>query len=219
MEPPLMAFFRHIGVPHAYWEFLVPCMRSKRAAMFTATQIRPWPPWGLGSVNVHALALIFPIEKDWASIGNIFLLDEDVANIHLSSAIYASCLDYLSNIRGIGELRHVVDEDSILAARVLTALGFSPTGNPYIAPTNKQYQVYSAPIDNHKSQLGLTGTKAATLLGGSINDQLFSNFIQLFCIITLGTQPFWSPGSTFPDIIPNALAAVDVSGGAPKRRP
>ena len=27
LEAPLMAFFRHIGCPHVYWEFLVPAMR------------------------------------------------------------------------------------------------------------------------------------------------------------------------------------------------
>jgi len=216
-EAPLRAFFRHIGLSHAYGEFLTPVMRSGRAALFLAVQDRPWPSWGIGSFEVRALICVFPIEKDWASVGNVFLLDEELANINLAVALYATCLEYLANDRGVTQIHHVVDEESILAGRVLQRFGFVKTGHPYIA-SNKNYEVYSAPIDDHRATTGLGTTPPAALMSGALSDQIFDSLTQLLYATTIGTMPFWSHGSSAPDVLPNAFAHVFVSGGAPKRR-
>lgn len=216
METSLRSFFRHLSMPHAYDEFLSPAIKSGSAAIVTATENQSWPPWGLGLVKIHALNVIFPIQDTWASIGNTFCLEEGLSNINLMSAMYSSCLSYLEDDRGVTELRQVVDVDSILSSRILQRIGFSSNGNPYLAE-DKSYEVYSASLREHKAALGLEGSNAADLLGGDLGEVAFDRLTSLFYSMTVGTSPFWSAGSTAPDILPNSFAGSQASGGAPRR--
>ena len=214
MEAPLMAFFRHLGVSHVYWELMVPVFDTGEGAAFVAIEDRPWPPWGIGAQEVHALMLVFPVTEHWAGLSNIFLLDEDLGNIGLAAALYNEGLKYLIQ-RKVDKVRYVLDENSVFAGRTLGGLGFDDS-DEFVLTRKRRYIVHEADTQNHYRKLGLDDVGRSDLLAATFNDDLFNKFAQLLGVTTMGTAPFWDAGSNPPEILPNAAGVIPVSGGAPK---
>ena len=209
-----MAFFRHIGFPHLYWEFLLPATREGTVLGITAIKDRAWPPWGIGAHTIHALALACPVTPDSAGLSNIFVLEEDVGNIGLIAAVYKEMMATLVR-RNLKQVSYIVLEGSVFAGRVLTGLGFKATEELFLTHGSR-YNVYSAAPQAHLEALGLHNSATPDLLQANLDDHAFSAVAQWFGATSWGSLPFWSERSRLPEIVPNTGGFLRASkpGGA-----
>ncbi len=218
LEAPLMAFFRHIGLPHLYWEHLVPVMREGNTVAVAAVKDRVWPPWGVGAQTIHALALACPVADDGAGISNVFVLEEDVGNIGLVAAVYKEMVGTLIR-RGVKELSYIVLDGSVFASRVLGGTAFKQTEELVLTHGNK-YNVFSADPQAHLKAMGLDSVALPDLMDGNLDDNAFSKVAQWIGATSVGSTPFWTGRASTPEVIPNTAGLHRLSrpGGTSIRR-
>jgi len=214
MVAPVMGFFRTIGLPHIYWELILPALAEGEGLVCAAVKDRPWPPWGIGAQHVHALMLVYPLTEHGAGLNNIFILDEDLGNVGLAAAVYKEALGYLIR-KNVYEVSYVVMEGSVLASRTLNGLGFKKTDELFMTQRTR-YFIHTADVKEHCSLLGLDAVETPDLLAHQIEDASFGRFTQWLAATTMGTAPLWNGRAPKPEIIPNTGGALRSSkpGGA-----
>jgi hypothetical protein len=217
VEAPLMAFFWRIGLPHVYWEYLVPVMRETNAFVVMAVKDRAWPPWGVGAHTIHALMVASPVSEVSAGLSHVFVLDEDIGNIGLIAATYKEMLDSLVR-RSVKEINYVVLDGSVLASRILSNVGFEKTEELFLTQ-NRRYNLHSASPSGHLEKMGLAEAAVPDLLEGTLDDHAFS-MVSQWIAATSASSPFWTERNGVPDVIPNTGGFLHASqpGGVPIRR-
>jgi hypothetical protein len=217
MRAPVMAFFRRVGLPHVYWELIVPALEEGSGLVCAAVRDRPWPPWGIGAHEIHALTLIYPITAEGAGLSNVFLLDEDLGNVGLAAAVYKEALGHLLRHQ-VPEVSYIVMEGSVLASRTLGSMAFKETVELFLTPKTR-YHVYSADTKAHYCHLGFETIATPDLLANRFDAQSFQRVSQWLAATTLGTAPFWADKQVKPEIIPNTGGGLRASqpGGVPVR--
>ena len=218
LEAPLMTFFRQIGYPHVYGEFLIPAMREGNTVGIVAVKDRAWPPWGIGAHTIHALALACPIGGDSASVSNVFVLEEDIGNIGLVAAVYKEMIANLTR-RGVQQINYIVLEGSVFAGRLLSKLGFKATEELFLTHGSR-YNVFVAEPNTHLHAMGLQKIATPDLLEGSLDDAALASVAQWMAATSMGSLPFWSGRQGLPEIIPNTAGFLRAAspGGVPIRQ-
>jgi hypothetical protein len=217
LAAPLRTFFRRIGLPHVYDEFVVPVLADGAAVGIVAVKDRAWPPWGVGAQTIHALTIASPVTSDSAGLSNIFVLDEDAGNIALVAAVYSELLNSLDR-RGVKDISYIVLEGSIFAGRVLAGLGFSPTEELFLSHGSR-YTVHSSALSVHREAISLHETASPDLLGGNLGDSAFGSVVGLHAATSIGSLAFYSERAASPEILPNTGGFQRASrpGGVPIR--
>jgi hypothetical protein len=217
LDAPLRCFFRHIGLPHIYDEFLVPVMADGSAVGIIAVKDRAWPPWGVGAQTIHALSIAAPVTSGAAGLSNIFALEEDLGNVGLLAAVHAELLHSLAR-RDVKELSYIVLDGSEFSGRLLAKLGFSPTEDLFLSHDSR-YNVHSAPLDDHFKAMALHETASPELLDGVLSDSAFGAVVNLLAATSIGVRAFYSERALSPEILPNTGGFHRASrpGGAPIR--
>jgi len=135
-------FFREIGVPHLFEEYVLPTFKGPDSLIFAAVADRPWPPWGHGSQTVVAFVQAHAISENSYAVGPVLLRNEMAANIGLRASLYKEALESLSR-QGKAEVNYLVIEGSVLADHLLTSAGFKRTAD-LVQTDEAKYFFYNA---------------------------------------------------------------------------
>jgi hypothetical protein len=155
-------FFREIGVPHLFEEYVIPTFKGPDSLIFAAVKDRPWPPWGHGSQTVAAFVQAHAIAENSYALGPVLLRSELAANIGLRAALYKEALEGLSR-QGKAEVYYLVIEGSVLTDQILTAAGFKRTAD-LVQTDEAKYFFYHADCQELLKQLQLSDSSVPELL-------------------------------------------------------
>ena len=155
-------FFREIGVPHLFEEYVIPTFKGPGSLIFAAVKDRPWPPWGHGSQSVNAFVQAHAIAENSYAVGPVLLRNELAANIGLRAGLYKEALESLSR-QAKAEVNYLVIEDLVLTDHVLTSAGFKRTAN-LVQTDEAKYFFYSADCQELLKNLLLSDVSLPELL-------------------------------------------------------
>jgi hypothetical protein len=209
LEVSLRTFFRQIRLPHVFSELIAPALRAGNAFVNVGLVERPWPPWGIGAQRVVAALLVHPLGTDDASLSNVFVADDQLTNVGLTTALFESTLQLLLK-RGKSDVSYVVSERSILADRVLTAAGFARSDELFLTE-NLRYHIYLGEIRRVLERLGLAGRFQSDILTERLEDSVFERNALFHATTQLATRAYWNESSAFGEMIANTGIGVSAS--------
>jgi hypothetical protein len=208
--PPLRAFFRRLGAAHVYEELIVPTLEKDKGLLVAAVRDRPWPPWGIDALRVHALVHVHPIGDAGASLSGILVSDDDGLNLGLAAAVYKETLEWLAR-RKVKDVSYLVREGSYYADKVLAATGIDKTEDLFLTE-QARYNVYRGATADHLKRLELDGVSTPDLLSHKLGDRVLDRFAGLWAVVDRGSRPYWRDwGGGVPGIIPNTGGGLDAS--------
>lgn len=155
-------FFREIGVPHVFEEYVLPTFKGPDSLIFAAVKDRPWPPWGHGSQTVAAFVQAHAIADSSYALGPVLLRNELAANIGLRASLYKEALESLSR-QGKAEVNYLVIEGSVLTDHILTSAGFKRTAD-LVQTDEAKYFFYNADCQELLKYLQLSDISQPELL-------------------------------------------------------
>ena len=202
MQVPLRKFFRRLELSHVYCELIAPALAQGDALVCAAVRDRPWPPWGIGAQQIHALVFAHPVSEGGASLSNVLAAEEDVSNIGLLSAVYKETLEHLMQ-REVKKVSYLVLDGAVLSERILVAYGFEKSEDLFLTEEGR-YLVYRANPDEHLQKLGLNEVSIPELLTSDWAGPVFNNSALFLATTHLGTLAFWRDRlNKLPEILIN----------------
>jgi hypothetical protein len=201
LEGSLRAFFRHIGSSHVFSEWIVPALRSGHGVVNVALGERPSSPRGIGAKPVAAALLVYPIGPDDASLTNVFVPDDQLTNVGLTTALFENTLQVL-RARGKSAVSYVVSERSMLADRILTSAGFA-RGDDSFLTESLRYYVYRGEIGRVLGRLGLAEVFQSDILAERLEDGVFERNALFQATTQLASRAYWNESSPFAELIAN----------------
>ena len=138
----LRTFFREIGIPYHFTEYVLPTFKGPDSLIFAAVKDRRWPPWGHGSQTVFAFVQAHAIADNSYALGPVLLRKEVAANLGLRASLYKEALESLSRERKAA-VNYLVIEGSVLTDHILTSAGFKRTAD-LVQTDEAKYFFYSA---------------------------------------------------------------------------
>jgi Rps23 Pro-64 3,4-dihydroxylase Tpa1-like proline 4-hydroxylase len=213
----LRAFFRRMGAPHIFEEHIIPTLNDGQSQIFAAVRDRPWPPWGLGARHISAVCQVHSVDTDTFAISPVYVTDQDLTNIALTSAVYKEVLDYLVRTPR-AEVTYLVVEGSTFADYVLVSNGFKKTNDIFLTESAR-YFTYRIEAEELLHQLGLDAVSTFDILARRMNDGVFERNALFQSMIYLASRSAW--GSMMAEIIPleGGHLYMDPPGGAPEPEP
>ena len=168
----VLEFFRVLDVLHVYWEYLLPSARQGDAFAIAAVLQRPWPPWGVGAVQIHGLFCVYPLDETRAGVGCVLVRPEQLGNIGMVAALYKEALDETRR-QGHKQIACLVRDHAALVDRALRKVGFSPTDDDesgFYLSEGTRYGLYVAEPEAVLGALGLEALNERRLLGFEFDD-------------------------------------------------
>ncbi|NJP88837.1 hypothetical protein HCN51_05090 [Nonomuraea sp. FMUSA5-5] len=166
-EAALRSFFRRLGAPHVMDEVVLPLLSEGDSQLFAAVRDRPWPPWGLGARNVVGLLQTHLVADACWGLSTIYLVDEELGNIGLQSALIKEALEFISTDPN-AEIHYLVAEGSMMADHVLRETGFEATQDVFLTEAAR-YFTYRTPARRLLERLGLSETDTVDVMAGALD--------------------------------------------------
>jgi hypothetical protein len=210
----LRSFGRRLGAPHLIDEIVLPTLEEGDARVFAAVRDRPWPPWGVGARHVSALCLVQAIADESYSLSAVYVTDEDLTNVGLIAALYKEVLESLT-VSERSEINYLAAEGSVLAARVLTSLGFRRYDDVLLTE-EARYLTYRLSAQELLKRLGLEGVATPDLLAHDVPIDVLERNALFHQTIYLGSKAELTAGGRAGEIFrPPRGGHAGKPGGVP----
>jgi len=202
----MRTFFREIGVPHLFEEYVLPTFKGPDSLIFAAVKDRPWPPWGHGSQTVVAFVQAHMIADNSYALGPVLLRNELAANIGLRASLYKEALESVSR-QGKAEVNYLVIEGSVLADHILTSAGFKRTAD-LVQTDDAKYFFYSADCQELLKHLQLSNVSLPELLTLQVAPEVIERNALFLAVMD------WA---SYRELLPIWLGGLheSIPGGAP----
>jgi hypothetical protein len=158
----MRTFFREIGAPHLFDEYVLPTFKAPDSLIFAAVKDRPWPPWGHGSQRVAAFVQAHAIADDSYALGPVLVRRTLAANIGLRASLHKEALESLSREKDT-RVNYLVVDGSVLTHQLLTSVGFKRTDD-LVQTDVAKYFFYSADCKELLKQLRISDVSLPELL-------------------------------------------------------
>lgn len=195
----LRAFCRRLGAPHLFDEVLLPTAQDGESQLFAAVRDRPWPPWGVGARHVMAICQIQAIADRSYAVSPVYVTDEDVTNVGLIMALYKEVLESVAHTED-AEINYLVAEGSVLAAQVLTSVGFRQSEDVFLTE-RARYYTYRAPVRALLKALGLSDVETPDILSHTLPPAALQSNALFHHTVYLGSRADWAIDRGLPEII------------------
>jgi hypothetical protein len=186
----VLEFFRALDALHVYWEYLLPSARQGDGLAVAALRERPWPPWGVGAVQVQGLFYVYPLDEQRAGVGGIFIRPEQVGNVGMAAALYRAALDEARR-QGHTGIAWLVRDHAALADRVLRNVGFiaaEEDENRFYLSEGVGYSLYLATTEAVLGTLGLEERDERSLLSFDFGDRTGDRMATLYPTVQVSME-------------------------------
>jgi hypothetical protein len=118
MRSAVGAFFRRSGLSNGFYELIDPLTQQTKFVLAAAVTDRPWPPRGVGAIEIQALVVAVIGDGDRAFLTPVIAGPENTTNVGLSAAVMKELLRGLQELK-IEKVVFLAHEGSHLVAHIL----------------------------------------------------------------------------------------------------
>jgi hypothetical protein len=200
MRSAVGAFFRRSGLSNGFYELIDPLTQQTKFVLAAAVTDRPWPPRGVGAIEIQALVVAVIGDGDRAFLTPVIAGPENTTNVGLSAAVMKELLRGLQELK-IEKVVFLAHEGSHLVAHILKNAGFTPTQEQVITD-QAHYVHYSATLDTVSQSLGLSELRTGDLLSHAIEPSRLSQLGLFHLGLSAGATNFWHERSSWVELLP-----------------
>ncbi|WP_119274028.1 hypothetical protein [Taklimakanibacter deserti] len=211
----LAAFCRRNGYPHLYFEVLEPLLAQGNLIFSLATSERPWPPKGIGSQAIDAVAVAMVASEGRAHLTPVLMDRKHVTNVGLAGAVTKQLLEALRD-RKASSAGYLIRQSERALERVLEQSGFA-RADLQSATEYAEYLEHSAPPQKILEALGLAKARIGDLLALNLNDRELDRLSSYHFALAVGIAPYLWDSIRNAAILPGLidLIAAAPPGGVP----
>ncbi|MFD9498049.1 hypothetical protein [Streptomyces sp. NPDC060035] len=199
-RPELAAFFRQLGLGHLLDEVLVPLAARTRIRAGVAFDERPWPPSGIGSRALRAVAVAVVGEDGQSLFTPVFLSARHATNVGLAAAMTKLLFEDLAG-EGVEWVSLFVNERSTVVSGELAGVGFVPR-QAQVLTDETEFRAYSASPSAALQGLGLDNVRLGDVLALNLDRAQISRLTGFHLALAAGIAAHWAGDTRWADVFP-----------------
>jgi hypothetical protein len=211
----LATFCRRNGFPYLYYEIFEPLLSRADLILALATTQRPWPPKGIGSQTIEAIAVAMIGSEGRAYLTPVVTDRKHATNLGLASAVTKQLLESLLD-RKAASAGYLVRQDDRVLERALEQSGFGKA-DLHAATEHAEYLEYSAPPQKIMEALGLNSARLGDVLALALDGRELDRLSTYHFALTAGIGPYLLDSIRYAPLLPGLidLIAALPPGGVP----
>lgn len=215
----LSAFCRRNGFAHLYSETLDPLLSEGDLLLALAATDRPWPPKGIGSQTIEAVAIAMIGSEGVALLTPVLTDRRHATNLGLAAAVTKHLLEGLCD-RNVPSVAYLVRQDDRALERTLEQAGFARS-DLQAATEYAEYVQYAAAPEKVLEALGLKDRRLGDLLALAFDGRELDRLIAYHFALAAGIAPYLSDAIRYAPLLPGLidLIAALPPGGVPPGTP
>jgi hypothetical protein len=214
----LATFCRQSGFGHVYAEMLQPAMASSTFLLSMGLTDRPWPPQGIGSQRVEAVATALVDTTGRAFLTPALLGLGHSTNVGLAACVTKKLYEALRE-RNVSRIYYLVRDEEHVLDRVLRRAGFLP-GDFRAATEQAEYVEYSAAPAEALAALGLNDIRLGDVLNLTMDGDQLDRVVGFHIALGAAIRPVLTEQATVAPLLPGLVHWIVMSppggiGGTP----
>ncbi|WP_030194796.1 hypothetical protein [Streptomyces sp. NRRL S-87] len=202
----LATFCRRNGYPYLFTEVLEPLLSGRGLVLALAATERPWPPKGIGSQTIEAVAIAVLGTEDRAHLTPVLTDRRNATNIGLVGALTKHLLEYLHEA-DVPSAGYLVRQGDRVVERALEQAGFAEAD--FRSSTDfADYLEFSAPPRNVIDALGLARLRVGDLLALSLDGAELDRLASYHFALAAGLTAYLQDSLRYAAVLPGLIDPV-----------